>query len=44
MLSMLAIGHVRSPYRNTQQIPKGLGAKHEAEGEFATLNWPLSML
>ena len=26
------IGHVRSPYSNTQQIPKGLGAKHEVEG------------
>src|SRR5215469_5224664 len=29
------IGHVRSPYTTTQQIPKGLGARHEAEG---TLN------
>jgi tRNA (adenine37-N6)-methyltransferase len=26
------IGYVRSPYKDTQQIPKGLGAKHEAEG------------
>ena len=26
------IGHVRSPYTTTQQIPKGLGARHEAEG------------
>lgn len=26
------IGHVRSPYETVQQIPKGLGAKHEAEG------------
>ena len=32
MLSMRPIGHVRSPYRDTQQVPKGLGAKHEAEG------------
>jgi tRNA-Thr(GGU) m(6)t(6)A37 methyltransferase TsaA len=29
---MKAIGYVRSPYRNTSDIPKGLGAKHEAEG------------
>jgi tRNA (adenine37-N6)-methyltransferase len=26
------IGHVRSPYKGTHEIPKGLGAKHEAEG------------
>ena len=26
------IGHVRSPYKSTQEIPKGLGAKHEADG------------
>ncbi len=26
------IGHVRSSYKNTQEIPKGLGAQHEAEG------------
>ena len=32
MLSMQPIGHVRSPYGKTQEIPKGLGAKHEAEG------------
>ncbi|HEY1205200.1 MAG: tRNA (N6-threonylcarbamoyladenosine(37)-N6)-methyltransferase TrmO [Bryobacteraceae bacterium] len=29
---MQPIGYVRSPYRNTREIPKGLGAKHEAEG------------
>lgn len=29
---MQPIGYVRSPYRDTQQVPKGLGAKHEAEG------------
>ena len=29
---MLPIGYVRSPYRDTQEIPKGLGARHEAEG------------
>jgi tRNA (adenine37-N6)-methyltransferase len=32
MLSMQAIGYVRSAYRDTRDIPKGLGAKHEAEG------------
>ena len=26
------IGYVRSPYTSTQQIPKGFGARHEAEG------------
>jgi tRNA-Thr(GGU) m(6)t(6)A37 methyltransferase TsaA len=25
------IGYVRSPYASTKEIPKGLGAKHEAE-------------
>jgi len=29
---MQPIGYVRSPYRDTQEIPKGLGASHEAEG------------
>lgn len=29
---MQPIGYVRSPYKNTQDIPKGLGAKHQAEG------------
>jgi tRNA (adenine37-N6)-methyltransferase len=32
MLSMQPIGYIRSPYRKTREIPKGLGAKHEAEG------------
>jgi tRNA (adenine37-N6)-methyltransferase len=27
-----AIGFVRSPYAATKDVPKGLGAKHEAEG------------
>jgi tRNA-Thr(GGU) m(6)t(6)A37 methyltransferase TsaA len=27
-----AIGFVRSPYTSTKSIPKGLGAKHDAEG------------
>ena len=26
------IGFVRSPFSNTKDIPKGLGAKHDAEG------------
>jgi len=29
---MRSIGTVRSPYKSTQEIPKGLGAIHEAEG------------
>lgn len=32
MFTPRAIGFVRSPYTDTQSIPKGLGAKHEAEG------------
>jgi tRNA-Thr(GGU) m(6)t(6)A37 methyltransferase TsaA len=32
MWSMRPIGYVRSAYRDTGQVPKGLGAKHEAEG------------
>jgi len=32
LYSMQAIGQVRSPYSETKDIPKGLGAKHEAEG------------
>lgn len=29
---MQAIGFVKSPYRETREVPKGLGAKQEAEG------------
>lgn len=32
LFSMQPIGYVKSPYRNTSEIPKGLGAKHEAKG------------
>jgi tRNA-Thr(GGU) m(6)t(6)A37 methyltransferase TsaA len=32
MICMEPIGHVKCPYRDTKDIPKGLGAKHEAEG------------
>jgi tRNA (adenine37-N6)-methyltransferase len=29
---MRPIGYIQSPYQDTSQIPKGLGAKHKAEG------------
>lgn len=29
---MQPIGHVRSPFRGAKEIPRGLGAKHDAEG------------
>ena len=29
---MKPVGHVRSPFRDTSEIPKGLGAQHTAEG------------
>ncbi|MFZ0806803.1 MAG: tRNA (N6-threonylcarbamoyladenosine(37)-N6)-methyltransferase TrmO [Candidatus Sulfotelmatobacter sp.] len=32
MFSPKPIGHVKSPYLNTKEIPKGFGAKHDAEG------------
>ncbi len=32
MFSPKPIGHVKSPYQNTKEIPKGFGAKHDAEG------------
>ena len=32
VIAMQPIGYVRSPYKETREIPKGLGAKHEAEG------------
>jgi len=32
MRSMRSIGFVRGPYRDTSEIPKGPGARHEAEG------------
>jgi len=37
MWSMQPIGYVRSPYADTQKIPKGPGAKHEAEGTLEIL-------
>jgi len=32
MFTSRAIGFVSSPYKTTSEIPKGLGAKHDAEG------------
>lgn len=32
MIPFSPIGHVRSPYATIEQVPKGLGAKHETEG------------
>ncbi|PYV81334.1 MAG: tRNA (N6-threonylcarbamoyladenosine(37)-N6)-methyltransferase TrmO [Acidobacteria bacterium] len=32
LFTPIAIGHVRSPFIKTSDIPKGLGAKHDAEG------------
>jgi len=30
--SMRPIGHAKSPYKEPRDVPRGLGAKHEAEG------------
>jgi tRNA-Thr(GGU) m(6)t(6)A37 methyltransferase TsaA len=32
MFSPRPIGYARTPYKQTQEVPKGLGAQHEAEG------------
>jgi tRNA-Thr(GGU) m(6)t(6)A37 methyltransferase TsaA len=32
MFSMRPIGFVKSPYRESKEIPKGFGVKHDAEG------------
>jgi tRNA-Thr(GGU) m(6)t(6)A37 methyltransferase TsaA len=32
MFTLRPIGHVRSPYKTTNDVPKGLGAEHKAEG------------
>jgi tRNA-Thr(GGU) m(6)t(6)A37 methyltransferase TsaA len=37
MLTLTPIGHVRSPFQSTKEIPKGLGAQHEAEGQLELL-------
>lgn len=37
MFTPKAIGYVRSPFSETSQIPKGLGAKHDDAGELEIL-------
>ena len=37
MFTPQPIGFVSSPFKNTAEVPKGLGAKHEAEGELRIL-------
>jgi tRNA (adenine37-N6)-methyltransferase len=37
MFTTQPIGYVRSPYKETSAIPKGLGAKHDAEGTIELL-------
>ena len=32
MIEMIPIGHVRTPFQATSEIPKGKGAEHHAEG------------
>src|SRR5574338_1619799 len=34
---MRPVGYVRSPYSETAQVPKGFGARHEAEGTIEIL-------
>jgi tRNA-Thr(GGU) m(6)t(6)A37 methyltransferase TsaA len=38
MFTPKAIGFVRSPYRESAEIPKGLGAKHDAVGALEILD------
>jgi tRNA (adenine37-N6)-methyltransferase len=35
--SMIAIGYAKSPYTEARDVPRGLGAKHEAEGALEIL-------
>jgi len=37
MFTPQPIGYIRSPFRETKSIPKGLGAKHDAEGAIELL-------
>jgi tRNA-Thr(GGU) m(6)t(6)A37 methyltransferase TsaA len=37
MFTARAIGFVRSPYKDASEVPKGLGARHEADGVLAIL-------
>jgi tRNA-Thr(GGU) m(6)t(6)A37 methyltransferase TsaA len=32
MFTSQPIGYVNSPYKNTSEVPRGLGAKHDADG------------
>ena len=36
-LTMRPIGFIRSPFSQTDQVPRGLGAKHEEEGRLVIL-------
>lgn len=38
MFTFRPIGYVKSPFKETSQIPRGLGAKHEAEGKLEILH------
>ena len=37
MFTPRAIGYVRGPYQDPKDVPRGLGAKHEAEGVIEVL-------
>ena len=37
MFTSQAVGFVRSPYKDANDVPKGLGARHEADGVLAIL-------
>jgi tRNA-Thr(GGU) m(6)t(6)A37 methyltransferase TsaA len=37
MFTSRPIGFVRSPYKDASEVPRGLGAKHEADGVLAIL-------
>ena len=37
MFSFEPIGYVHSPYKSTQEVPKGLGARHDAQGSLEIL-------
>ena len=37
MFEARPIGFIRSPYRSTSEVPRGLGAKHDAEGTLEIL-------
>ena len=37
MFSPQPVGYAKTPYHNTHEIPKGFGAKHDAEGTLEIL-------